>query len=199
MVNFVVLVFENIEDHLLYAGVSGQKVPDGFHGDLGRRLVGEAEDPRGDVPLPHIQPRLHRGQVRQVGDAPGGGLVLALHDGVPDAHLLGGHVVLKDSLAVEPDPGVLRAGDGNLDLGICLHVLVHVLLVVGAEPELALQLAGKHKGAALGLAVPAHSGQILHGIGIQKCNDFVHDIYLQGDFFEGVFPLDDPIVAVTFR
>ena len=43
--------------------------------------------------------------------------------------------------------GVLRAGDGDLDLGIGLHVLVNVLLVVGAEPELALQLAGKHKGA----------------------------------------------------
>ena len=138
-------------------------------------------------------------QIEHLKDGVGGGLVLTLHDGVPDAHLLGGHVVLKDSLAVEPDPGVLRAGDGDLDLGIGLHVLVNVLLVVGAEPELALQLAGEHKGAALGLAVPAHSGQILHGIGIQKCSDFVHDIYLQGDFFEGVFPLHDPIVAVTFR
>ena len=33
--------------------------------------------------------------------------------------------------------------------------------------------------AALGLAVTAHGGQILHRVGVQKFYDFVHDKYLQ--------------------
>ena len=67
---------------------------------------------------------------------------------------------------MQANPSVLRAGKGNFDLGVFLHILINVLLVVGAEPQLAFQLIGEHKGAALGLAVTAHGSQILHGIGI---------------------------------
>ena len=62
--------------------------------------------------------------------------------------------------------------------------------------------AREHEGAAFGLAVTAYGGQILHGIGIQKFNDFIHDEYLQNDglfFAEGVFPFDALIVTAIFR
>jgi hypothetical protein len=36
-------------------------------------------------------------------------------------------------------------------------------------------LVAEHKGAALGLAVAADGGQILHGILLQKFYDFIHD------------------------
>src|SRR5699024_9913285 len=90
----------------------------------------------------------------------------------------GGHVVLKDGLAVQADPGVGRAGDGHLDVGVGLHILVDILAVVGAEPELAVHLAGEHEGPALGLAVPADGGEILDGVLLQKLHDFIHGSYL---------------------
>ena len=83
---------------------------------------------------------------------------------------------------MQADPRVLWAGDGQLHIGIFLHVLVNLFLVVGAEPHLAVQLTGELERTALGLAVTADSGQILHRIGIQKFYDFVHDKYLQNGF-----------------
>ena len=118
-------------------------------------------------------------QVEHLKDGVGSGLILALHDGVADAHFLGSHVVLEDGLAVEPNPGVGGAGNGDLNLGVLLHILVDVLLVVGAEPQLAVQFACEHEGAALCLAVTTDGSQILHRVGIQKFYDFVHDKYLQ--------------------
>ena len=112
-------------------------------------------------------------QVEHLKDGVGGFAVLALHDGVGDAHLLGSHVVFKHGLSVQADPGVLRAGHRDLGVGVGLQILVHVLLAVGAEPQLAVQLTGEHEGAALGLAVTADGSQILHGVGIQEFNDFV--------------------------
>ena len=53
---------------------------------------------------------------------------------------------------MEPDPGIFGAGNGNLDFRILLHILVDILGAVGAEPQFAVKLAGKHEGAALGLA-----------------------------------------------
>ena len=136
-------------------------------------------------------------QVEHLKDGVGSGLILALHDGILDAHFLGSHVVLEDGLAVEPDPSVGGAGNGDLNLGVLLHILVDVLPVVGAEPQLAVQLACEHEGAALCLAIAAHGCQILHGICIQKFNDFVHNKYLQMDFvFEGLlFPFVGIIIA----
>ena len=113
-------------------------------------------------------------QIKDLEDGVRGLAVLALHDGVLQAHLFGGHVVCKDRLAMQPQPGVLRAGDGNFNVGVDLHVLVHLFGVVGAEPELAVQLAGEHKGAALSAAVPADGGQVLHRVGGQKFYDFFH-------------------------
>ena len=78
-----------------------------------------------------------------------------------------------NSFAVQADPGVLRAGHRDLGVGVGLQILVYVLLAVGAEPQLAVQLTGEHEGTALGLAVTANGGQILHGVGIQEFNDFV--------------------------
>ena len=112
-------------------------------------------------------------EIEHCEDGVGGAAVLALHDGVAHAQFLGGHAVREDGLAVQADPCVIGAGDGQLHIGIFLHVLVDLLLRVRAEPELAVQLIGKHEGAALGVAVASHGGQILHGVGIQEFNDFV--------------------------
>ena len=79
---------------------------------------------------------------------------------------------------MEADPGVGGAGHSDLDLRVGLHILVHVFLIVGAEPQLALLLEQEHEGTALGLAVTAHGGQILHRVFLQKFNDFFHDEYL---------------------
>ena len=92
-------------------------------------------------------------QIEHLKDGVGGLAVLTLHDGVLDAHFLGGHVVLEHSLAVQTDPCVFRAGNGDLHLRVLLHILVDVLGVVGAEPQLAVQFASEHEGAALCLAV----------------------------------------------
>lgn len=58
------------------------------------------------------------------------------------------------------------AGTGyrNLHIGIFLHILVNVLGVVGAEPQLAILLKAEHEWAAFGLAVTAYGCQILNGI-----------------------------------
>ena len=79
---------------------------------------------------------------------------------------------------MQTEPGVFRAGNGSFDFGVKLHIFVNILGVVCAEPQLAVQRPGKHKGAALGLSVAANGGQILYGIGIQKFDDFVHDGFL---------------------
>ena len=136
-----------------------------FHLDLEfiRRLAGEVGDDAVGV-----------FQVENLKDGVRGLAVLSLHDGVGETHFFGSHVVCKDGLAMQPQPGVLRAGDGNFNVGVDLHVLVHLFGVVGAEPELAVQLAGEHKGAALSAAVPADGGQVLHRVGVQKFYDFVH-------------------------
>ena len=84
---------------------------------------------------------------------------------------------------MQTEPCVLRAGNGDLDVGVCLQILVNILLVVGAEPQLAVQLTGKHEGTALGLAVTAYGGQILHRVCVQKFYDFIHEMYLHTLFF----------------
>ena len=68
-------------------------------------------------------------------------------------------------------------------LRVLLHILVDILGVVGAEPQLAVQFAGEHEGAALCLAVTTDSSKILHRVGIQKFYDFVHDKYLRNLLF----------------
>jgi len=117
-------------------------------------------------------------QIKYLEDGIVRSLVLPLHDGILNAHFLGGLIVLKDGLAMQTEPGVFRAGNGNFDFGVKLHIFVNILGVVCAEPQLAVQRPGKHKGAALGLSVAANGGQILYGIGIQKFDDFVHDGFL---------------------
>ena len=71
-------------------------------------------------------------QIEHLKDGVGSLAVLALHDGVCDAHLLGGHVVFKHSLAMQTDPCVLRAGNGDLDIGVCQQIqqLQHTLETV---------------------------------------------------------------------
>ena len=117
-------------------------------------------------------------QIEHFKDGVGGLAVLPLDNGILDTHLLGGHVVLENGLAVQTNPRISRAGNRNLDVGVGLHILVDVLLVVGAEPQLAVHLAGKHEGAALGFTIAANSGQILHGIFLQKLYDVIHNEYL---------------------
>lgn len=119
-------------------------------------------------------------QIEHLEDGVIGGLVLALDDGVCHAGFLDSHVVLEHSLAMEPDPGKVGRGHADLDLRICLHIQVHVLGAVGAEPQLAALLQAEHEGAALGLAVTAYGSQILDGVGLQKSNDFFHNKYLLG-------------------
>ena len=114
-------------------------------------------------------------QIKHLKDGIVGGLVLALDDGVVHAALLDSQVVLKHRLAVQTDPGIAGAGHGNLHIGVGLHILVDIFLVVGAEPQLAVLLKAEHEGAALGLSVTAHSGQILNRVGSQKFNDFLHE------------------------
>ena len=58
---------------------------------------------------------------------------------------------------------------------VCLHVLVDVFGIVGAEPQLAVQLAGKHERTALGLAVAADGRKVLYGVFLQKLDNFIHD------------------------
>ena len=114
-------------------------------------------------------------QIEHLKDGIVGGLVLAFDDGIVHAALLDGHVVLKHSLAVQTDTGIAGAGHGDLHIGIGLHILVDIFLVVGAEPQLAVLLKAEHEGAALGLSVTAHSGQILNRVGGQKFNDFFNE------------------------
>ena len=137
-------------------------------------------------------------QVKHLEDGVVGGLILALDDGVLDAHLLDGHVVLKGRLPAEADPRVGGAGHGDLDVGVGLHVLVDLLSAVGAEPQLAVLLPGEHEGAALGLTVPAHGGQVLHGVLVQEFHDFVHDVLPPNQFLKGGFPFDGSIVTPNF-
>ena len=92
-------------------------------------------------------------------------------------------VYAVNSFAVQADPGVFRAGHRDLGVGVGLQILVYVLLVVGAEPQLAVQLTGEHEGAALCLAVTTDGSKILHRVGIQKFYDFIHDKYLRNLFF----------------
>ena len=92
-------------------------------------------------------------QIEHLKDGIGSLAVLTLHDGVLDAHFLGSHIILEHSLAMQTDPCIFRAGNGDLHLRVFLHILVDVLLVVGAEPQLAVPFAGEHKRAALCLAV----------------------------------------------
>ena len=84
---------------------------------------------------------------------------------------------------MQTNPCVFRAGNGDLHLRVLLHILVDVLGVVGAEPQLAVQFASEHKRAALCLTVTTDGSQILHGVGIQKFNDFIHDKYLRNLLF----------------
>ena len=111
-------------------------------------------------------------QIEHLKDGIVGSLVLALDDGIVHAALFYCHVVLERGLAVQADPGIAGAGHGELHIGVGLHILVDILLVIGAEPQLAVLLKAEHEGAALGLSIPAHGGQILNGIGGQKFNDF---------------------------
>ena len=103
-------------------------------------------------------------QIEYLKDRVGGFAILALHDGVLDAHFLGSHVVFKNSLAVETDPCVGRAGNRDLDFRVFLHIPVHLFGVVGAEPELAVKLACEHERAAFCLAVTAYGCQILYRV-----------------------------------
>ena len=69
--------------------------------------------------------------------------LLALHNGAAQTHFLGSQVVLKHGLAVQAKPRIVRAGNGNLNFRVFLHVLVNVLGIAGAEPQLAIQLVGR--------------------------------------------------------
>ena len=55
-------------------------------------------------------------QIKHFKDGVGGLAVLPLDDGVPDAHLLGGHIILENGLAVQTNPRISRAGNRNLDV-----------------------------------------------------------------------------------
>ena len=118
-------------------------------------------------------------QMKYIENGVAGFDLLALHNGAAQTHFLGSRVVLKHGLAVLAKPRIVRAGNGNLNFRVFLHVLVNVLGIAGAEPQLAIQLAGKHEGAALDFAVAVDGGQILYGIGVQKFYDFLYVGYLQ--------------------
>ena len=67
--------------------------------------------------------------------------LLALHNGAAQTHFLGSQVDLKHGLAVQAKPRIVRAGNGNLNFRVFLHVLVNALGIAGAEPQLVIQLA----------------------------------------------------------
>ena len=67
-------------------------------------------------------------------------------------------------------------------LRVALHVLVNVLSVVRAEPQLAVHLAREHERATLCLAVTAYGCQILYRIRLQEFYDLAHDKYLHENF-----------------
>ena len=121
-------------------------------------------------------------QIEHLKDGIVGVLVLTLDNRIVHATFLNCHVVLKHRLAMQPNPGVAGAGDGHLHIGISLHILVYILGVVGAEPELAVLLEAEHKGTALGFSVTANGGEILNGVFLQEFNDFFHYNYLQNVF-----------------
>ena len=131
-------------------------------------------------------------QIEHLKDGIVGVLVLTLDNRIVHAAFLNCHVVLKHRLAMQPNPGVAGAGAGHLHIGISLHILVYILGVVGAEPELAVLLEAEHKGTALGFSVTASGGEILNGVFLLKLGDFFHDNYLQSVFCLGK-------VAFSFR
>lgn len=143
------------------------------------RLAGEVRDDGAGI----AQPEHREDRVRRV-------TVLAPDDRVLQAQLLGCHAVGKDSLAAQAQPCIVRAGNGQLHIGVDLHVPIDVLGRVRAEPELAVERAGKHERAALRPAVPADRGQILYGVRLQKCYDFVHekDLLMRENGIYGCIP-----------
>lgn len=90
-----------------------------------------------------------------------------------------GRILMDEPL--RPGEGILHHPEG-VDLmpaDIQLSGMeVDFLGVVGAEPQLAIHLTGKHEGTALGFAVTAYGSQILYGILLQKLYNFVHGKYL---------------------
>ena len=121
-----------------------------------------------------------------------GGLIISLDNGILQRSLFDGLVVHKDGLAAQTNPLIGGGGNADLNVGICLQLLVDFLEVAGVEPQLTILLEAEHKGAALGLSVQANGGEILNGVFLQKLGDFFHDNYLQSVFCLGK-------VAFSFR
>lgn len=84
-------------------------------------------------------------------------------------------VVFKMRFALHTDPGVVRAGGHDFQIGALLKLLVDLLLVVGAEPQFAVPLHSEHEGAVFGFAVQADGGQILDGVGSEKGKGRLHN------------------------
>lgn len=59
----------------------------------------------------------------------------------------------EHSLAAETNPLIGRRRNTDLDVRICLQLLVNVLEIAGAEPQLAALLKAEYEGAALGPAI----------------------------------------------
>ena len=131
--------------------------------ELVRRIAGEISDDAVRI-----------FQIEHLENGVRGLAVLALDDRVCNAHLFGRHVVLKYGFTAQPYPSVFGTGHRKLHIGICLHIFVDILLVVCAEPQLAVHFTGKHKGTCLCLTVCANSGKILYRVCLQEFNNFLH-------------------------
>lgn len=84
------------------------------------------------------------------------GLVLTLDNGVVHAAFLDTLIVLEDSLAMKTDPCIFGRRYGYFDLGICKHILINILCIIGAEPELSVLLEAEHERTALCLSVTSY-------------------------------------------
>lgn len=91
-------------------------------------------------------------------------LILTFDNRILHAGYLYFMVVLKNSFSVKTNPCVLRIGYGNLDLRVCLHILVNILGIVCAEPELSVFLKTEHERAAFRLSIASYSCQILYRV-----------------------------------
>ena len=103
-------------------------------------------------------------QIENLEDRIVSGLVLSFYDRVVHAAFLNSHVVLKYGLTGKTNPCIFWRRYRNFNLWILLLVFVNILLVIGAEPQLAILLKAEHKRTAFCLTVTTYGCEILYRV-----------------------------------